>query len=880
MKTLVYSLTVIILFCTHKLHASAKDSLILVEFHNANGGSITCGLFNFGWDLNQPMDTWCGVYLDSSRCVKNLILDNQGISVITDDIGELKALTKLDLRQNQISVFPLSLTTLDSLSYLDLSNNDIHWIPSEISNLSTLNYLALHKNELTVVPESIYLLSNLETLTLNSNKLIQLPDSIGNMANLITLQLQHNQLTTLPESMWNLVTNINVEYNLLTFDVIEQLVNNSTPLSIDYAPQDTIPTFRLDSSLFVQVGGTIANNTFAWYKDDLLFTTNIGDSVITPTGTGDYYCEITNSVAPNLTLISDSYYFQSDSTVMPGDADNNGFVNALDVLYIGTAYGTLGFDRSNPSTTWIPQSAGNWTTDVYGVNGKHQDCDGSGTIDDGDFDAVDTNFDSTSIEGLVKVILPPPTPFSPNNTSSFNPDEPVEPSPFKLNTILVADSTYSLNNQIFRQTTLDLYIEHDTIPMIDSVNGVAITIEHLPTVVNLNMYADLTNSALGSTSNLRKVERFDTLNARLDIGIFNVDSTVILNGPVMQIIIEEMLAGKNGGTGNTLANICNVYLSQNDTIVPVIGQTLYQSTADTTGVNKNPTGIKAMATVSHPTCEQQGSITVWAIPNVKYTYDWSTGDTSKTVNHVPPGGLDVLISNTNQDTVIIEMNVSQPVYCDDRVEPSVKLFLEGAVDTTSWLLSDQLRRNNLIPQISPYTVFGEISPELLLLQGELAIADWVQVEVREKDNPSQCLDRRAALIRRNGELVSTNGHSPVQLFTYGQDSVHLVIHHRNHLPVLHGPFNSVEPLIVDFTLQNSTSLGLGVSQKQLAGHWMLIVGDINTDRSIDGLDRYLWSKQNGNFLQYLNADLNFDGEVSGADKLFWIQNNGLFSDIR
>ncbi len=832
----------------------------------------------WGWDLNQPMNTWNGVQLNSSGAVESLVLNNKQLTVIPNNVEGLTGLKTLDVRQNQITLFPVTLTNLDSLIYLDLSNNELYWLPSEISQLTNLNHLSLHHNNLTVLPESIGLLSKLKILKLNHNELSKLPDSIGNLSVLKTLFLQNNQLTNLPSSLLNLnlLFDLNVGSNRLNFSVIEQLAANGINFFL-YAPQDTIPTYRLDSTYFVIVGGTIGNNTYTWFRNDTSLTPTVGDSAIVPLMPGNYHCQITNSSAPGLSLVSQKYYHKSGNIVMPGDADENGIVNALDVLYIGTAYGNTGPFRSMISIAWNEEPSTNWSSSTYGVNSKHQDCNGDGTVNDADFGAVTVNFDSTGT--TLQMPNAPSFPFqNSGNTNQFNPTSEAGSSPYSLNTKLAADSTILINTQTFRQITLDLYIEHDSLSEVDHANGIALTYQHLQATPGVKIYTDATNSSLGNTSDLRIVEDIDTLNNKLDIGIFNVVDTSTLNGPILQIIIEELLAGKNPPSGSVFADICNVYLSASDTILPVRGQTIFLSSS-VSSKNKNPSNITAMAAVSHSDCEELGDISIWTFPIDQYVYDWSNGDSTQISENVAPGFLDVSVSNS-ADTAYLNLEVLQPEDCSGQFETTTKLYLEGALDTVQWLLSDELRRKELLPLASPYPISGEYPEELLFLEGKQAIVDWVLLEIRATDNLSEYLDRKAALIRRSGEIVSTDGTSPVSFLPFGRDSVYLVINHRNHLPVIHGPVLTSLPLAVDFTVMNPGPIGVGVSQKQIAGRWAMLSGDVGDDRSIDGLDRYSWFTENGLYNSYLKADLNFDGQVTGADKLFWLGNNGSFSDVR
>lgn len=81
--------------------------------------------------------------------------------------------------------------------------------------------------------------------------------------------------------------------------------------------------------------------------------------------------------------------------VYPGDANYNQIANAADLLSIGIAYGTTGPIRPMATTAWIGQDAPDWTDSLAnGTNFKHVDCNGDGTIDSSDVQAITLNYGS------------------------------------------------------------------------------------------------------------------------------------------------------------------------------------------------------------------------------------------------------------------------------------------------------------------------------------------------------------------------------------------------------------------------------------------------------------------------------------------------------
>ncbi len=98
-------------------------------------------------------------------------------------------------------------------------------------------------------------------------------------------------------------------YNRFTFKEItpflqDYITEGKTYLTY-YSPQSNIAIHSYNNKLAVSAGGALGENTFKWYKDTLLVATIIGDSTYTPVSPGNYYVEVTNSIATMLTLKSD-----------------------------------------------------------------------------------------------------------------------------------------------------------------------------------------------------------------------------------------------------------------------------------------------------------------------------------------------------------------------------------------------------------------------------------------------------------------------------------------------------------------------------------------------------------------------------------------------
>lgn len=83
--------------------------------------------------------------------------------------------------------------------------------------------------------------------------------------------------------------------------------------------------------------------------------------------------------------------------VWPGDVNNNGIVNGVDLLYLGLAYNSEGPERTNGDTEWQAQPITAFWPQSFpnGLNYAYADGDGDGSIDDDDKDAIEENFSLT-----------------------------------------------------------------------------------------------------------------------------------------------------------------------------------------------------------------------------------------------------------------------------------------------------------------------------------------------------------------------------------------------------------------------------------------------------------------------------------------------------
>lgn len=262
--------------------------------------------------------------------LQTLTLQNNNIDgAISPAIGNLVNLNELRLNNNQLrSYIPGQIGNLSKLQNLNLSHNYLYQnLSSSLGNLTELQELDLSYNDLSYnIPESFGNLTKLKKFKLNNNYVISgnIPGQIGNLTDLEELDLSSCRLSgNIPASISNLtkLKRLNLSSNRLS-GVIPDLTNipQQAIIAIDrnsftfsgmetniawldsYYVQDSLRLHLTNKILSVEAGGELANNTYRWFKNDVLIALNKGNKSFTMTGNGTYRVTVQNDLVPNLTL--------------------------------------------------------------------------------------------------------------------------------------------------------------------------------------------------------------------------------------------------------------------------------------------------------------------------------------------------------------------------------------------------------------------------------------------------------------------------------------------------------------------------------------------------------------------------------------------------
>lgn len=188
------------------------------------------------------------------------------------------------------------------------------------------------------------------------------------------------------------------------------------------------------------------------------------------------------------------------------------------------------------------------------------------------------------------------------------------------------------------------------------------------------------------------------------------------------------------------------------------------------------------------------------------------GEFRQTIDMDPGPGTVLLMNAGGQDafTTLYNKPDCEGVFVDARA------ILSGAYEADGFsYMHDALRVAELIPLTEPYTAMGftldepaTTTPLALSWTLSTAIVDWVLLELRDAVDPTDVLGRKAALLRRDGKVVSVDGVSAVG-FCVPDGDYHIAVRHRNHLGVMTAaPIAlTAAAVLVDFTAPSTAVHG-------------------------------------------------------------------------
>jgi|GEM_PF-1027327 len=839
------------------------DSLALVTLYNMTGGPSWND--NTNWLVpGQPVYKWYGVALNENGCVRRLSLGSNGLSgSLPATLVNLQELERLDLYGNQLTgSIPTDFGNLENLIYLNLRYNSLtESIPNSLGNLSSLIRLNLSHNELTgTIPKEIGNLHNLAKLNFAHNNIEgEIPPELGNLNKLSDLILDYNEISgNIPASLGNLC-------QLKTLDLDANELIGNIPRTLSSLTQLT--TVHLTNN---QLSG-------CYFPELSNLCEQIGTSGISFGNNFDATWEDFCSTRAGGCF---------DAYIWPGDFNNDGIANYADFLRLGYVEGGTGYARPQATDNWEQQGNFQWNSFYNGINGVYADGNGDGVINFDDSLVLKKNYGLThgaivleSDDGQLEFRLE-------YDAANSDPDNGVK--------------------------AMDLYVVSKSGEDVWGYGiGGEINFEDLD-IVSVTM--DISSSALQPDGDFNIL-----VDSILHFAMTRTDYIdVPIDGSIAHVVVMEDLQGGGGGnaripTGGgsmTFANGADVSVAQTD---------LNISFPTTDG---SVTVLPVTIISSDPQCGIMGEAIATAYgENEPYTYNWSTGETTSTITNLSAGLYTVTVSDANQLTniVTVEINPPEPVYDEggnliectpisqtlSYVNFGIYVLLEGAYNSTTQEMGTALNtERGLLPGQTPiglttptpsgqpynqppWNYDGTEGQNWTDNSYSEEVVDWILVSFRRDIFPESEIAKTAALLLKDGSVYFPNRNVlPINT----ESALYVVVEHRNHMAAMtRQPISIINnTLTYDFRLNDSYTgsigLPLGTGQKQLpGGSWCMFAGDCNQlsdiGYNITGADIIIWTEDNGTFGQYLQGDMNLDGDVNGADKWLWPENNGVFSAV-
>jgi len=492
------------------------------------------------------------------------------------------------------------------LEYLYIQKNQLTGsIPSGIGNLTNLVKFHANANQFTgSIPVQIGNLVNLQTLYLGVNQFTGgIPAEIGNLTNLIELSLRECGLTgSIPPQIGNLTNLIylGLYKNQLTGSLPAEIGNLNNLTGLVLYTNDLSGCY--DPNLLnlcgqAESGDITYNNNFDASWEDFCLD-----------GTGG--CDGT-----------------SPDPVWPGDFNSDGIVNTDDALYWGIASGFTGATRPGASFVWSAQDCQDWALSVNGINSKHQDGDGDGTVNDNDLNTIVQNY---------------------GNTHDYAPlAYATEAIQYRLELI----SSVPNGNTIIN--TYELYAESPS-DLPTSTHGLACSIDFDDMPVN-SAIVNVSNSSLMPHKHL---DIFLTAQNRLDLALTRTDQN---NQALISSIASIVVDMEDVQVGDPFEiHIGNGSMMSADGSLTAIGNATFYGAF--TGGPTIISNLSVNVSANHEGCNTLGSATAQVTGGaVPYTYAWSTGANAAQVSNLASGSYTVTVSDANGLSTTVPVQINQAV---------------------------------------------------------------------------------------------------------------------------------------------------------------------------------------------------------------------------
>lgn len=253
-------------------------------------------------------------------------------------------------------------------------------------------------------------------------------------------------------------------------------------------------------------------------------------------------------------LIANSFAFSQNIIVWPGDANNDGIVNNIDILFVGKSFSSQGNSRAVLSNNWQLNEVLKWDDNLpNGLNIGYSDCSGNGFVNIEDALVIESNYGETNdsfnglnfLEGTI-------------NNSQL--------------TIIQNESVWEAGDTV--SVTVFLNQTNN-----DSIYNIAFTFNYDTTLIKEAFLSMLPHPQFGGGGRQPIfVQKNTTQNGRLEFGISRTNNINHGGGIAVasaSMIIEDNLIGKSFLDVAGAFHLSNIKMYNKDVVeIPVYGDTV------------------------------------------------------------------------------------------------------------------------------------------------------------------------------------------------------------------------------------------------------------------------------------------------------------------
>lgn len=287
------------------------------------------------------------------------------------------------------------------------------------------------------------------------------------------------------------------------------------------------------------------------------------------------------------------------------------------------------------------------------------------------------------------------------------------------------------------------------------------------------------------------------------------------------------------------------------------------------------------------------AVTVWGDDPTTLAVDGFAGGDRIRLRFTPAGEMTALDLLTSYDleAAFVADGIYTAASLSRGLQLAVRVLLQGAYDASRGVMNTHLSEGGVLPATQPFadqafqnTALAYTEPVAVtpaaVGQGS-GVVDYVLVELRTALDAAAAA-RRVGLLRADGQVVATDGTSPLQVPVDPATPYHVVVRHRNHLGAVSRTAVQAEAgvLNLDFSTSATVAEGNDPQVKIGDGVYALYAGDANANGQIQNSDNFLFWWPSAGLGGYLSGDFNLNGQVQNSDKfLYWWPNAGRGSSV-